>query len=84
MKAEENIKTGQYFRGEEDKHKTIKNLYFEKQENQVEQDHHKDIDKNVILALKNLDKSYNLASIKYITDKFNGMTQKTCHKKSHL
>ena len=84
IKAKENIKTDQYSRGEEDAHKTIKNVSFKKQENQVEQDHHEDMDKNVIRALKNLDTSYNPASINQITDKFNGMTQKTCHKKSHL
>ena len=55
---------------EGDVQKTIKTVYFTIQVNQVKQDHHKDIDKNVIRALEKIDTSYNLASIHYIYDKF--------------
>ena len=48
VKTEENAKTKQYYGVEEDVQKTIKRVSFERQENQVKQDHHEDINKNVI------------------------------------
>ena len=53
IKTEENVKTNQDYRGEEDAQKFFKSVTFEKQENRVKQDHHEEIDKNVIRALKN-------------------------------
>ena len=48
-------------------------FYFEKQENQLKQDHHEYIDKKVIQSLKKLDTSYNPASLNYIHYKFKDM-----------
>ena len=45
-------------------------LFFPKQENQVREDHNEYIDKNVIQALKKMNKSYNPVFINYINDKF--------------
>ena len=58
---------------EEDVQKNIKSVSFAKQENQVKQDNHKDIDKNIIRALNKLDTSYNPDYINYINDKFKDM-----------
>ena len=70
VKTEQNVDTDQDYMVEGDVQKTIKTVYFTIQVNQVKQDHHKDIDKNVIRALEKIDTSYNLASIHYIYDKF--------------
>ena len=53
--------------------KTIQIISFSKQKNQVKQDHHEEIDKNFIQALKKLNMPYNTASLNYINDKFNNM-----------
>ena len=45
VKTEENVKTDQYYRGEEDVQKNINNVYFGKKSNQIKQDHHQDIKK---------------------------------------
>ena len=47
-KTEEYIKTNQDYRGREDVQKTIKIVYFDKQENNVKQDHREYIYKNFI------------------------------------
>ena len=61
------------YSGEEDRQKTIKSVFFAKQDNQIKQDNHEDIDKNVIQALKKLDTSYNIDYLRYINDEFNNM-----------
>ena len=58
----------------EDVQKTIKRVSFKKQENQLKQYHHEDIDKNVIQELKKLDTSYNPDSLNFINNKFKYMT----------
>ena len=73
VKKEQNVKNVQDYRWEEDVHKTIKYVYFEKQENQVKQDHNEDINKNAIQALKKPYKSYNTDFINNINDKFKNM-----------
>ena len=73
VKTEENFKTKQDSRGEEDAQKTIKIIYSVKQENQVKQNHHEDIDRNIIRSLKKLDTSYNPASLNYTKDKVKDM-----------
>ena len=69
VKTEGKVKTKQYFNNKEEAQKIIKGFSFAKQENQVKQYHHEDIDKNVILALKKPDTSYNLASLNHINEK---------------
>ena len=59
VKTEENFKTKLDFRGEENVQKTIKTVYFKKQENNIKQDHHEYIDKNVIQSLNKMNMSYN-------------------------
>ena len=59
VKTEENFKTKLDFRGEENVQKTIKTVYFTKQENNIKQDHHEYIDKNVIQSLNKMNMSYN-------------------------
>ena len=58
----------------EDVKNAIKCISFAKQENQVKQDHHEDIDKNVIQALKKIYTSYNPDSLNYINRKFKDIT----------
>ena len=53
VKYQHNINTEQYPRGEEDVHNNIKAVSCAEQENKVKQDHHEEIDKNVIQTLKN-------------------------------
>ena len=50
---------------------TIKTVSFKIQEKKVKQDHNEQINKNLILALKKMDTSYNTASIKYINKQSN-------------
>ena len=57
VKTEENVNTEQYFRDEEDVQKTIEIVYFAKQENQIKQDRHEEIEKNFIRSLKKLNTS---------------------------
>ena len=73
LKTEENVKTKQYSNKEVDLQNTAKRVSFTKQENKVKQYHHEDIEKNVILALKKLDTSYNPASLNYTNDKLKGI-----------
>ena len=68
-KSEQNVNNEQGYREEEDVKNTTNTVFFTKQENQVKQDHNKDII-NVVRALKKLYMSYNLDSVNYISDKF--------------
>ena len=52
---------------------TIKTVSLKIQEKKVKQDHNEQINKNLILALKKMDTSYNTASIKYINEQSNYM-----------
>ena len=63
LKSEHRIKTEQDYTWEEDVQKTIKAVSFAKQWNQVKRYHNKDIDMNVLLALKKLNTSYNISSL---------------------
>ena len=85
LKTEENVNTKQDSRGEEDVQKTIKSVYFAKQENQVKQYHHGYIDKNVVQELKKLDTTKK--KLIFLTNPTTSSIiwkYKTCHKKSQL
>ena len=69
-----NVTTKQDYRRVDDLQNTIKRVSFAKQENQVKQDQHEYMDKNTVLALNKLDKSYNDSYINYINCEFKEMT----------
>ena len=73
IKSEQDMKTEMDSRGREDANNTINTVSFAKQENQVKQDQHEDIDNKIIQALKKLDLSYNTDSLNHINYKFKDM-----------